>query len=93
MRNGPNFRALQIALKTREQRRADEAFDDTTYDRSRTAQIQQLEDAEKAYHLSAQFRLDVIQDLIDEGYTRQQAEGMTRDQARLFREAKRVGVL
>lgn len=93
MRNDPNFRALQISLKTREQRRADEAFDDVTYDRSRTVEIQRLEREEIDYHLSAQFRLDVIQDLIDEGHSRQQAEGMTRDQARLFREAQRLGAM
>lgn len=93
MRTGPNFRSLQILLKTREQRRVDEAFDDGTYDRSRAVELARLEDAEKAYHLSAQFRLDVIQDLIDEGHTRQQAEGMTRDQARLFREAQRLGAM
>jgi hypothetical protein len=93
MRNGPNFRSLQIALKTREQRRTDEAFDDTVYDRSRVETLNRLEVEETAYHLSAQFRLDVIQDLIDEGHTRQQAEGMTRDQARLFREAQRLGVM
>jgi hypothetical protein len=93
MRTGPNFRSLQILLKTREQRRVDEAFEDSTYDRSRAVELARLEDAEKAYHLSAQFRLDVIQDLIDEGHTRQQAEGMTRDQARLFREAQRLGAM
>jgi len=97
MRTGPNFRSLQILLKTREQRRVDEAFDeafdDVTYDRSRAVELAKLEDAEKAYHLSAQFRLDVIQELIDEGRTRQQAEGMTRDQARLFREAQRLGAM
>jgi hypothetical protein len=93
MRTGPNFRSLQILLKTREQRRVDEAFDDSTYDRSRVETLARLEADEKTYHLSAQFRLDVIQDLVDEGHTRQQAEGMTRDQARLFREAQRLGAM
>ncbi len=93
MRNGPNFRALQISLKTREQRRTDESFDDATYDRSRNATLEQLEADDKSYHLSTQFRLDVINDLIGEGHTRQQAEGMTRDQARLFREAQRLGCM
>lgn len=93
MRTGPNFRSLQIMLKTREQRRVDEAFDDVTYDRSRAEIVSRLEREEVDYHLSPQFRLDVIQDLIDEGHTRQQAEGMTRDQARLFREAQRLGAM
>jgi hypothetical protein len=93
MRNGPNFRSLQIMLKTREQRRVDEAFEYQEYDRSRDATRAHMEREEVEYHLSTQFRLDVIQDLIDEGHTRQQAEGMTRDQARLFREAQRLGAM
>jgi hypothetical protein len=95
MRTGPNFRSLQITLKNRSHRVGDvstfDEHDEPTSDRVRDPQTARLEREEVNYHLSTQFRLDVIADLIDEGCTRAQAEGRTRDQARLFREAQRLG--
>jgi hypothetical protein len=87
MRTGNNFRALRVMLQKRR-------FDDDV-----EAPVEHVSDAdnlareELAYHLSAQFRLDVIDELIEEGCTRMQAEGRTRDQARLFGEAARLGCL
>jgi hypothetical protein len=49
-------------------------------------------DAEE-YFNTPQFREDVIKELIAEGCTRLQAEGRTRDQARLFAEAARLDLM
>lgn len=47
---------------------------------------------EAVYFTSAEFREEVITELMDAGCTRQQAEGRTRDQARLFAEAEALGL-
>jgi len=96
MKTGPNFRALQITLKSvshyasQDEREADL---DRKHNRARAAIVARVEREEIRYHTSAQFRRDVIEDLIAEGCTRTQAEGRTRDQARLFVEAARLGAM
>lgn len=47
---------------------------------------------EAVYFTSPEFREDVITELMDAGCTRLQAEGRTRDQARLFAEAEALGL-
>lgn len=96
MRNGPEFKALKIKLKSRTA--ASRVTDDAEYQPAqssgaKSAIYARLEHDELSYHLSTQFRRDVIDDLIAEGCTREQAEGRTRDQARLFHEAARLGVM
>lgn len=93
MRTGPAFRALQIWLRNRSRVADDMEFDEQAQDSVRADTIARIDQEETHYHLSAQFRRDVIEDLIAEGCTREQAEGRTRDQARLFHEAARLGVM
>ncbi|WGN90750.1 hypothetical protein [Burkholderia phage vB_BglM_WTB] len=49
--------------------------------------------SDSEYFRSDAFRADVIAELISEGCTRMQAEGRTRDQARLFAEAQRLELM
>jgi hypothetical protein len=49
--------------------------------------------ADASYFLSAEFRQDVIDELLGTGATLEQATGRTRDQARLFNEARQLGMM
>lgn len=75
-------------------------------DAAKRAKAKAIADAEQAvtdfeaakvaaaeYFNTPEFREDVIAELVDEGCTRLQAEGRTRDQARLFAEAARLNLM
>lgn len=49
--------------------------------------------SDAVYFASAEFREEVMQEIIANGATRLQAEGRTRDQARLFNEARELGLM
>lgn len=49
--------------------------------------------SDAVYYASAEFREEVIAEIIATGATRLQAEGRTRDQARLYNEARELGLM
>jgi hypothetical protein len=49
--------------------------------------------ADAQYYKSEDFRRDVIEALVEEGCTELQANGRTRDQFHLFKEAQRLGLM
>ena len=59
----------------------------------RDAREKQLRANDAEYFTSDEFREEVITEIIGSGATRLQAEGRTRDQARLFNEARELGLM
>lgn len=80
-------RAMRDATTALKQRKA-------AADRA-AAEVQKLaNDADTAYFLSEEFREEVINTMVASlGITRMMAEGRTRDQARLFAEAEKLGLM
>jgi hypothetical protein len=69
----------------------EQAFAAEHAERAEVQQKQMKNDSE--YFTSAEFRQDVIDELMENGATLEQATNRTRDQARLFNEAQQLGLM
>ena len=55
--------------------------------------LSKIASEEGEYYCSEEFRAEVIAEIIKSGATEMQAQGRTRDQARLFAEARELGLM
>ncbi|BCG50197.1 hypothetical protein [Ralstonia phage RP13] len=62
-------------------------------DAANNERTKQEGESAREYYNSPEFREEVIEAIMEAGATRMQAEGRTRDQARLFNEAINLGLM
>lgn len=100
------FRAMARAAVHYDRMEADPVYR-ANYEAARAAEWKEQQDrinAEKAqaakemkedseYFTSEEFRSDVIDELMSNGATKEQATNRTRDQVRLFNEARQLGMM
>lgn len=75
---------------------AELAAEQAELEAARDAEKKALQAAMKSdseYFTSPEFREEVIEEIMANGATRLQAEGRTRDQLRLFKEARELGLM
>src|ERR1700693_3278068 len=85
MATNPEYRAAH------EREQAEFAAERDRREAAEKAKTQAAMKDDSAYYTSPDFREEVIEEIVASGATRLQAEGRTRNQLRLFKEARELG--